>query len=292
MATLVIYSKDSSFGVSKVAFVMLDGHDLGLLRPDLAIKITGVPCGKHTMKVLNTDGFGHPVHHHAKDANDHHMTEIDVVDGVNYFEFHSEFIPAPITGYTAEGIIAGAIIDSATGQRKKHEEALKKGKIIERGCQESQEKHGKHISFEKDYSALAGQEAADTVHVTKEVHDEADPSKACLIIVHHSTGIVAHQQVCELDINGKRVPRLLQVKQGVRLFVEPGTVVIDSHHTHPASQMPVEKKFTTRKMHVEAGHTYYLNAKWWSGLWYGHFKMADCKPKEAENCEIQTISLQ
>jgi hypothetical protein len=93
-----------------------------------------------------------------------------------------------------------------------------------------------------------------------------------------------------LEINGKHVPRVISHMQGVRILVDPGDVNIESHHT-TAFMQPIEDKTTKRKLFVEGGKTYYLNARAWSGLLYVHYKMVDCEPEEAKGCLIETVTL-
>ncbi len=132
---------------------------------------------------------------------------------------------------------------------------------------------------------------AEHSEVVSVMRSASNPSKALLVLLHHGHGLLAPVHPLLLDVNGKHVMRVLNHLEGVRIEVEPGDVVIDSHHT-TAFMQPIMEKKTTRTLHVEAGKTYYLNAKAWSGLLFVHYKMVDCEPKEAEGCTIQTVTLE
>lgn len=110
----------------------------------------------------------------------------------------------------------------------------------------------------------------------------------------------------KLEINGHPLPDVVMEGEGVRVEVDPGTVILDSYHNSPYVTAILDSDHkshigcppkdgrwkTSRTLIVEAGKTYYLNVKPFSGLIYLHNKMVDCEPDMALGCHIKHVHLE
>lgn len=231
------------------------------------LKITGVPMGKHVLDAHHFQPYSHVPWKHPHSPGSRPCEIVIEGEKTYYYGFANHVTPP--------------FAYNGPASMQVHE-----------GEKHKQEEHAALLAGIYKYDEIMAGHSSEPVHVMK--HSD-DPSKAVLVLINYPDGAVAKlwaaaHGVVELDINGKRVPKLLGDHEGVRVSVAPGDIVIDSHDLDN-KMVPVENRKKTHKIHAEAGHTYFLNAKT-SGVFRMHFEMVECKPEKAEHCKIVDIVLE